>query len=101
MISAGWPLPATMFTSRPSAIRFNTRPSGSRYPSIKGLRFSIRTEIERRSSLLISTSKCPALARMALCFIRSKWGLQITSLHPVAVTNTSPKGAASAMGMTR
>src|SRR6185369_10928543 len=43
----------------------------------------------------ISTSKWPALARMAPSRITARWSELITSTEPVTVTNTSPNGAAS------
>ena len=49
----------------------------------------------------ISTSKWPALAKMAPSRITARWSALITSTEPVAVTNTSPTGAAWAIGSTR
>ena len=68
---------------------------------MKGLRSIFSTAIFSRSSLLTSTSKCPALARMALCFIFSKCLAVMTSRQPVAVTKISPIGAASSIVITR
>ena len=58
------------------------------------------TAISRSAATLTSTSKWPALERIAPSFIIGKCRAEITSSQPVTVTKMSPRLAASSMERT-
>src|SRR5947199_1624283 len=84
MISTGWPWPAAMFRSRPSAIKWIRFPSGKTYSSTNSRTFFLVFERRSRSALEISLSKWPALPRTTRSLRRGKWAAVRTSLPPVA-----------------
>jgi hypothetical protein len=102
MTSGGCPSAATRFTTRPSASSSTVRPSPRSYASTCGRTSGCTSTASPASARTsISTSKWPALARMAPSRIIAMCSALITSTEPVAVMNTSPSGAARAIGSTR
>ena len=72
-------------------------PPGSRNSSTNAR--TVRRPDDMRSSagMSISTLKWPLLATIAPSFMAAKCSRRSTDLLPVTVTNTSPRGAASAI----
>ena len=97
MISAGGPSAAAILASFPSPMKFTVLPFSRVYPMMLARVSFLETAAFSRSAISISTLKWPALASMALSFIASICSTVIVCMHPVAVTNISPSGAAFAL----
>ncbi|GAJ11058.1 unnamed protein product [marine sediment metagenome] len=62
--------------------------------------FFLCTAKSFKASVLISTLKCPELAKIAPSFIKGNSSTDITFISPVKVIKMSPILAASFMGIT-
>src|SRR6267143_1025440 len=84
MISTGWPWPAAMFRSRPSAIKWIRLPCGRTYSSTNSRTFRFVFASFSRSAFEISLSKWPAFPRTTPSLRRGKCAAVTMSLQPVA-----------------